>query len=480
MRHISFAQRLDDPHRGEEIFGLAAEIYPICRSITGAGVRETLASLAKHIDLKIHEVPTGTKVFDWTIPPEWTVRGAYIQNAAGGRVLDLADSNLHVVSYSRPINARMPLDELRKHIFTLPGQPELVPYRTSYYADSWGFCMSHKALSALPDGIYEAVMNSSLAEGSLTYGEYFHQGRTDEEFLLSAHICHPSLANDNCSGLALLTILAAHLAGLETHYSYRFVFAPGTIGSIAWLAINEHRAHLIRNGLVVSCLGDGGGPTYKRSRRGDAMIDRAMAHVLAHSGAPSEILEFSPYGYDERQYCSPGFNLGVGLFERSHFGEFPEYHTSADNMSFIRPAHLSSSYRMIVDALEIVENDWLPRNVFPKCEPQLGRRGLYSAIGGDPDAPAKSMAFLWVLNLADGRHSLLDIAERAKLPFGVVVGAARVLQDKALIVTDGQRSRWLEDAQSIRPSEEWPRLAVARRGGDNDSSRAVRVRKVEV
>jgi aminopeptidase-like protein len=426
----------DDKDVGEEIFALAAEIYPICRSITGDGVRCTLDHLARYIDLEVHEVPTGTEVFDWTVPREWNIRDAYIKNAAGERVVDFRSSNLHVLNYSRPVHATLSLDELKRNVFTLPEQPGLVPYRTSYYAENWGFCMAHEQLQALPDGVYEVLIDARLEDGSLTYGEHLHRGETEDEFLFSAHICHPSLANDNCSGLALLTHLARRLAPVRTRYSYRFVFAPGTIGAIAWLARNEHRVSRIRHGLIVSCVGDGGGPTYKKSRRGDALIDRAMTHVLGHMTASPTILDFSPYGYDERQYCSPGFNLGVGLFQRSQFGCFPEYHTSADNLDFIRPEHLASSYRLIAAALDVVENDWVPMSTSPKCEPQLGRRGLYAALGGDRDGPAKNMALLWVLNLADGRHSLLDIAERAQLPFGRVAEAARLLRQSGLIVED--------------------------------------------
>lgn len=439
-RVAPLSERLNDAGIGAEIYELASAIYPICRSITGDGVRETLDHLARRLDLEVHEVPSGTRVFDWTIPREWSIRDAFIKNSAGQRIIDFRKCNLHVLNYSQPVRALLPLEELKKHVFTLSDQPDAIPYRTSYYAESWGFCMAHRELAALPDGIYEVEIDASLEDGSLTYGEYLHRGQTEEEFLLSAHICHPSLANDNCSGLALLTLLAERLARLQTRYSYRFVFAPGTIGAIAWLARNEHRVARIRHGLVVSCLGDGGGPTYKKSRRGDALIDRAMTHVLRHMSAAPAILDFFPYGYDERQYCSPGFDLPVGSLQRSQFGTFPEYHTSADNLDFIRPEHLAESYRMITAAIEIVEDDWRPLSTNPKCEPQLGRRGLYSALGGDKDGPAKSMAFLWILNLADGRYSLLDIAERAKLPFAVVADAARLLEASGLLVKADDRS----------------------------------------
>lgn len=429
----SLIERLDEAI-GEEIFELAAEIYPICRSITGAGVRETLAVLARHVDIDVHEVPTGTSVFDWTIPREWTIRDAWIKDAKGERIVDFANSNLHVLNYSAPVHARMPLNELKKHIFTLPDQPDLIPYRTSYYAERWGFCMQHSRLEQLAEGEYEVLIDSSLEDGSLTYGEVFLPGRSEEEFLLSAHICHPSLANDNCSGLALLTCLAKHLAKTKTRYTYRFLFAPGTIGAIAWLARNEAATSRIRHGLVVSCLGDGGGPTYKRSRRGNAAIDRATAHVLRHAAPAGSVLDFSPYGYDERQFCSPGFDLPVGLFQRSQFGTFAQYHTSGDNLDFIAPRHLAASWNIITGVIDVIENDRRFRNTSPKGEPQLGRRGLYTAIGGDKDAPARSMAMLWALNLSDGQHSLLDIAERANMPFARVWEAARLLEGSGLLV----------------------------------------------
>jgi aminopeptidase-like protein len=418
---------------GEDIHALAARIFPICRSITGDGVRQTLGELSALIGLDIHEVPTGTSVLDWTIPREWNIRDAYIKNASGEKIIDFSRSNLHVMRYSVPVRRRMSLDELKPHIYTLPDQPDLIPYRTSYYAEGWAFCMAHRQFESLRDETYEVMIDSTLNDGHLTYGEYLHRGETDDEFLLSAHICHPSLANDNCSSLALLAHLAKRLSGARTRYSYRFLFVPGTIGAITWLARNEDRVSRIKHGLVVSMLGDGGGPTYKKSRRGDAAIDRAMSHVLRHSGLSPTVLEFSPYGYDERQYCSPGFNLPVGLLQRSRFGTIPQYHTSADDLSFIRPEHLCTSYRMIAEAIGVVEGNDMFRNTSPKGEPQLGRRGLYGAIGGDKNAAAANMAMLWILNLSDGVHSLLDIAERAELSFKVVRRTAEVLREPGLL-----------------------------------------------
>jgi aminopeptidase-like protein len=428
------SERLATPDIGEDIFALVSEIYPICRSITGCGVRETLRSIRAHIELEVREVPTGTQVFDWVIPREWNIRDAYIKNERGEKVLDFAWSNLHVMSYSLPVRQKISLNELRQHVYTLPDQPDLIPYRTSYYAENWAFCMPHRVLESLKDETYEVVIDSTLADGHLTYGEYLHKGETEDEVLLSAHVCHPSLANDNCSGIALLTHLAKRMASCKTRYSYRFLFAPGTIGAIAWLAQNEASCQSIKHGLVVSMLGDGGGPTYKKSRRGDSLIDRAMIHTLHHSGTPPTILDFSPYGYDERQYCSPGFNLPVGLLQRSKFGAIPEYHTSADNLDFVAPKHLARSYGLITETVEILERNTTFRNVLAKCEPQLGRRGLYGAIGGDKDAAAVNMAMLWILNLSDGTNSLLDIAERANLPFAVIHRTAKLLADKGLLL----------------------------------------------
>ena len=293
--------------------------------------------------------------------------------------------------------------------------------------------MAHRRFESLRDETYEVLIDSSLEDGFLTYGEYLHKGETEDEFLLSAHVCHPSLANDNCSGMALLTHLAKQMASLRTRYSYRFLFAPGTIGAITWLARNEDKIQRIKYGLVLSMVGDGGGPTYKKSRRGNAKIDRAVAHVLRHSGLTPTILDFFPYGYDERQYCSPGFNLSVGLLQRSQFGEIPQYHTSADNLDFIRADHLARSYCIIAETLDVIENDAVYCNTMPKCEPQLGKRGLYAAVGGDKDTAAANMAMLWILNLSDGMHSLLDIAERADLPFAVILNTARQLQQHGLL-----------------------------------------------
>jgi aminopeptidase-like protein len=418
---------------GEELLELVAELYPICRSITGDGVRRTLEIVGREIDLEVHEVPSGTQVFDWTVPREWNIRDAFVANAAGERVIDFQASNLHVMSYSVPVHATMPLDELKDHLFTLPEHPDWVPYRTSYYAERWGFCASQRLVDSLPEGDYDACVDATLADGHLTYGEHVVPGETDEEVLISCHVCHPSLANDNLSGIAVATRLARLLGETRSRYTHRFLFIPGTIGSITWLARNADRVGRIRHGLVLACVGDPGGLTYKRSRRGDAEIDRAVAHVLSSSGRPHTLEDFSPYGYDERQFCSPGFNLPVGCLSRTPYARYPQYHTSADDLDLVRPEHLQDSLEVCWEVLRVLDGNRRYRNLNPMCEPQLGRRGLYGSIGGRSDAEERQMAMLWVLNLSDGDHSLLDIAGRARLPFGLVAEVAGTLEQAGLL-----------------------------------------------
>jgi aminopeptidase-like protein len=414
------------PDIGPAIHALVRDLYPICRSITGNGFRQTLARLQKEIPIDVHEVASGTKVFDWTVPREWNIRDAYVKNSSGERVIDFRRHNLHVVNYSVPVHARMSLAQLRPHLHTLPDQPDLIPYRTSYYEEAWGFCLPHRQLEQMPEDDYEVCIASTLEDGHLTYGECLLKGASEQEVLVSCHACHPSLCNDNLSGVAVATFLARHLAQMPLRYSYRFLFIPGTIGSITWLSRNEERVRTIAHGLVLTCIGDRGNFTYKKSRRGSAEIDLVIAHVLRHSGRPHSILEFSPYGYDERQYCSPGINLPVGCLMRSHYGQFPEYHTSADNLDFVQPAALADSLATILSVFNVLEHNRTYVNLNPKCEPQLGKRGLYSAVGGT-SIKQMQMAMLWVLNLSDGGSSLLDIAERSGLAFDVVKEAADML-----------------------------------------------------
>jgi aminopeptidase-like protein len=428
--------RRDAAEFGRELHQFAGELFPICRSITGDGVRQTLALIQEKVPLRITEVPTGTPAFDWTVPKEWNIRDAYIKAPDGKRVVDFQKCNLHVLSYSIPVHATLPLRELGPRLFTIPAHPDWIPNRTSYYKEDWGFCLSHNQKLALQDGEYEVCIDSTLEDGHLTYGECFLPGRSTEEVLISTYTCHPSLANDNVSGLTIATFLAKLLSGRELRYSYRFLFNPATIGAITWLAQNREAVSRIRHGLVVTCLGDAGGFHYKKSRRGDAEIDRAAAQVLRHCGEPFELLEYSPYGNDERQYCSPGFNLPVGTLMRSVWETFPEYHTSADNLDFIRPAQLAGSLRACAAILDVLEENRSYQNENPYCEPQLGRRGLFRSTGGEAGGQASGeemMARLWVLNLSDGNHSLLDIAERSGIAFPKIKEAADLLYEKKLL-----------------------------------------------
>ena len=417
---------------GAGLHSFARELFPICRSITGDGVRQTLAKIGERIPLTISEVPTGTGVFDWSVPREWNIRDAYIRTLQGDRVVDFQRNNLHVVSYSSPVSTILPLSKLRSHLHTLPDHPDWIPYRTSYYKEDWGFCLSHKQMLALEETDYEVCVDASLESGSLTYGECLLPGQSTEEVLISCHVCHPSLANDNLSGLTVATAMAESLLGRKLHYSYRFLFIPGTIGAITWLARNNTVTKRIRHGLVLTCVGDAGGFHYKKSRRGNSEIDRAFEHVLRHSGEPAEIIEFSPYGYDERQYCSPGFNLPVGCLMRSTWGTFPEYHTSADNLDFIHPGQLARTLQVCLSVCNVLENNRCYLNQNPFCEPQLGKRDLYRSTGGE-SIDTEIHARLWVLNLSDGEHSLLDIAERSRLPFNTILDAANILRAGGLL-----------------------------------------------
>jgi aminopeptidase-like protein len=417
---------------GAELHALARELYPLCRSITGAGTRATLDIVERHVALARTEVPTGTKVFDWEVPREWTIRDAYVANAAGERVVDFKRHNLHVVNYSTPVRARMTLAELRPHLHSLPDHPQWVPYRTSYYRDSWGFCLAHDLLQALPEGEYDVCIDSTLAPGSLTYGEALLPGESGDEVLVWTHVCHPSLANDNLAAIAVSSFLARSLAARPRALTYRFVFAPTTIGAITWLALNENSVGRIRHGVVLASLGDRGAFTYKRSRRGNADIDRAVEFLLARHAPGSQVEDFSPYGYDERQFCSPGFNLPVGRLTRTPNGRYPEYHTSADNLDFVSADALAASLQMMEGLCRVLEGNRRYRNLAPKCEPRLGTRGLYRNASGRNPSDFEH-ALLWVLNQSDGEHDLLAIAQRSGLGFDVVADAARSLHEVNLL-----------------------------------------------
>lgn len=417
---------------GQFMYHLAERLYPICRSITGNGVRQTLSILSEFIPVSVTEVPTGTKVFDWEIPDEWNISDAWIKDKKGEKIVDFKKLNLHVLNYSAPVDKQMPLNELKEHLYTIPEYPDWIPYRTSYYNRQWGFCMAHNQFENLPDEEYHVKIESELKPGSLTYGEVYIPGHSKEEVLFSCHVCHPSLCNDNLSGIVLAAKLAEILGLEKLNYSYRFLFIPGTIGSITWLSKNEDKLHRIKHGLVLTLLGDSTSFHYKKSRREDAEIDQIMEYVL-NKRTGTKILNFSPYGYDERQFCSPGFNLPVGRISRTPFNEFPEYHTSADNLEFIGPANLNESLNLFLEIISVIECNMKYINILPKGEPQLGKRGLYKAIGGMQQQKDFHMALLWLLNFSDGNHSLLDITLKSGIDFNIITEATQKLISVGLL-----------------------------------------------
>lgn len=416
---------------GKEMYSLMKRLYPICRSITGDGVRETLDIIKQIIPIDIKNVPTDTKVFDWVVPKEWNIKDAYIKNSKGEKIVDFRKSNLHVLNYSIPVSKKMNLEELKRHLFTLPEHPDWIPYRTSYYKENWGFCITYNQFKKLREDKYHVVIDSKLEKGHLNYGELYLKGKIKDEVLISTYLCHPSLCNDNLSGVALTTYLALLLKNMDLKCSYRFLFIPETIGSITWLSRNEDKVSNIKHGLVVTCVGDRGNLTYKKSREGSATIDKIVEKVLIDSGDKYKIIDFFPLGSDERQFSSPGFNLPVGSLMRTFYYEFPEYHTSADNLDFMSPKHLADSLEKYMKIMYIIENNSKYINLNPKCEPQLGRRGLYNMIGGKKAVDLS--AILWVLNLSDGANSLLDISIRSGISFEQIKNAADILLLKDLL-----------------------------------------------
>lgn len=416
----------------QKALDIVGDIYPLCRSITGDGVRETLRRVARVVPLDVTEVPSGTAVFDWEVPPEWNVREAYIADASGRRRIDIRNHALHVMSYSVPVRARLSLGDLRPHLYTLPDRPDWIPYRTSYYRETWGFCLPHRELLTWPEGEYEVVIDSSLGPGSLSYAECVIPGASDQEVLIYTHTCHPALANDNASGIAVAAVLAEEALKSRPKLSYRFIFGPGTIGSITWLARNEARLNRVRGGLTIGLLGDGGPLTYKRSRRGASEVDLIAAQTVREMDPNARVLEFTPYGYDERQFCSPGIDLAVGRLTRSPNDAYPEYHTSADNPSLLRVEALAQSILAIATVLNRVDGNRLFRNRCPKGEPRLGKRGLFRATGGANPGDFEH-AMLWLLNLSDGAHGLQDAQAASGLPLATLERAASALVEAGLL-----------------------------------------------
>jgi aminopeptidase-like protein len=426
----------------DDLYEIVEALYPFCRSLTGNGVRATLDHLGKTIDLNVHEVPTGTPVLDWLVPREWNIRDAWIADKNGKRVVDFRESNLHVLGYSIPVREHMTFAALREHLYSDPNVPNAVPYRTSYWVERWGFCLTHETLQSLiaegDDAVYEVVIDSTLSDGFLSYAEAVLPGETNQEILVHAHTCHPSLANDNCSGMAAASIIWRLLSQVaQRRYTYRFVFLPGTIGPITWLSRNREVVANIAAGIVLSNVGDRRPLTFKRSQRDDTEMDRAAAHILSRLPEVGSTVAFSPFGYDERQYCSPGFDLAVGCLSRGIHGTFPEYHTSLDDCSFVDKDRIVETVRAVLAIFSVLEGNRTYQNTSPFGEPQLGRRGLYRSLSGMNVDPNRELALLWVLNQSNGVHSLLDIATRADLPFKVIREAADLLIEADLLSDTG-------------------------------------------
>lgn len=421
-------------NRGMEMYALIQELYPICRSISGNGVAQTIELMKKHLPLTVKQYPTGLKCFDWEIPNEWNVTVAWIKDEGGNAIVDFSKNNLHVLGYSEPIDAWMSLDELKPHIHTLPHRPNAIPYITSYYQRQWGFCMAHDDFLSLKDGKYHVKIESRLSAGNILVSEALLPGKSDKEILISSYYCHPSIAHDSLSGVAVAMQLYRHLASMDRHYTYRFLFIPETIGAVAYLSDNkDHVLNNVHAGFVVTCVGDTKPFTYKRSRRGNHEVDRITENILKHSGFSYSVRDFWPAGSDERQYCSPGFNLPVGSLLRSVYGEYPEYHTSDDNMSFISPQGLQESYDMYVQILNALEGNGVYVNQNPYCEPQLSKRNLYPTLMGEGARSREVQGRLWLLNYSDGKHSLIDIAEKMDVSVLDLIQFAKPLCDAGLL-----------------------------------------------
>jgi aminopeptidase-like protein len=405
-----------DDMAGQAMHDFIARLFPICRSLTGDGVRETLAILGEHLPgLTVHEVPSGTAAFDWTVPDEWNIRSARLIGPDGETIVDFQDSNLHVVGYSEPVDRELSLDELQPHLHSLPELPDAIPYITSYYKRYWGFCLPHRVRENLKAGTYRAVIDSTLAPGHLTYGELILPGETDREILLSSYICHPSMANNELSGPVVMTWLAKWLMSQPRRHAYRIIFIPETIGSITYLSRNlPQMKEATVAGFNLSCVGDDRCFSYLPSRNGNTISDRVAKHVLRHLAGDYVTYTFRDRGSDERQYCAPGVDLPVCSILRSKFGRYPEYHTSLDNLELITPLGLAGALKAYQLCLECLENNATLLSAV-LCEPQLGKRGLYPSIS-NRDAGAIVADMMDLIAYSDGDHDLLAIADLIGVP----------------------------------------------------------------
>ena len=412
---------------GKRMYEFASRIFPYNRSITGEGVRQTLSDISDYIassgtELKIASVPSGTQVFDWTVPKEWKIREAYIEDEKGDHIIDMKESNLHVLGYSTPVDEWVDLDELKKHVYVEENQPDVIPYVTSYYKERYGFCMSKNMLDGLKNGRYHMYIDSELFDGVLNYAEAIIPGESDEEIMFSTYFCHPSMADNECSGPALAVELINTIASMDhRRYTYRFVFVPETIGSITYLSQEDHVKYLqkhLKAGFVLSCVGDDNDYSMIQSRYADTYADRVLLNVLSYKEKRT-IYGFTKRGSDERQYNAPGVDLPVVCFCRSKFGEFAEYHTSADNMGFVSKEGFQGAYDAMMEVVNILEKNARYR-MKVLCEPQLGKRGLYSDISrkGIYDTILVQRD---VISYCDGKNDLLDLSERIGVPISDII-----------------------------------------------------------
>jgi aminopeptidase-like protein len=413
---------------------LATGLWPLCRSLTGGGTRETLARLQRELPgMQVHAVPSGTVAFDWTVPDEWNIRGAYIADGEGRRIVDFADSNLHVVGYSEPVDVELPLAELKAHLHSLPDQPDAIPYITSYYSRRWGFCLTHRQLQSLPEGTYRAVIDSDLAPGVLNYGELLVPGETSDEIFISTYVCHPSMANNELSGPVVATAIAKWVSGLpRRRHSFRFVFIPETIGSIVYLSRNlDALKGRVRAGFNVTCIGDERCYSYLPSRAGNTLSDRAALNALQHIDPSFRRYSWLDRGSDERQYCAPGVDLPVATIMRSKYGTYPEYHTSLDDLRLVTPSGLAGGIGALMDAIAAIEGNTVP-TVTVKCEPQMGRRGLYPTLSTKQRLPSVA-DMMNVISYCDGTCDSLAIADIVGRPAKAVNDILALLAEQGLV-----------------------------------------------